>query len=217
MRYARSCLLLGDSGFESINKARVLVCGLGGVGGVCVDAMYRTGFKDIFAIDMDSFEQSNQNRQLHSELVGEKKAEVFKDFYGIKALAQKIDEDFLKGFKIDDFEIIIDAIDDMKAKIALAKRVDFKKQIFLSSCGAARRIDARAIYVCSIWDSKNDAFARKYRYELRKAGLGGVDFSVVCSHEKPRCEGLGSFMGVSGSFGLMLASLALQRYLQRSF
>lgn len=178
------------------------------------DALYRCGFVDITAIDMDSFDISNQNRQLYSENTGEDKAAVFAKKYGLTGLKAKIDEDFLKSFDISKYDIVIDAIDDMKAKILLAKSVNMKRQVFLSSCGAAKRIDARCIQVADVFKTHSDKFAAKYRYELRRAGLGNASFDVVFSTELPRCEKLGSFMGVTASFGLMLASLALQKYLK---
>lgn len=212
-RFLRSKWLLGKD-YEKLCKARVLVCGLGGVGGACVDALFRTGFSNLTLIDMDSFDITNQNRQLHSEHVGEKKAEVFARLYKVKGICAKIDEDFLQSFSLQDFDIIIDAIDDMKAKVLLASKADLNKQIYLCSCGAARRMDARCIQVADVFKTHTDKLASKLRYELRKAKLANLHFDVVFSTELAKCDKLGSFMGVTASFGLMLASLALQKYLQ---
>ena len=62
-RFTRIKWLFGDENFNKFSQLKVLVCGLGGVGGVCVDALFRTGFKNFVLIDADSFELSNQNRQ----------------------------------------------------------------------------------------------------------------------------------------------------------
>ena len=127
-------------------------------------------------LDCDSFDITNQNRQIGSEFVGELKAEVFSRlFAGIIAFTLRIDENSI-----------------------------------FSSLGAARRIDASKISVKSIWQTSNDPFARKIRYELRRANFKG-DFMVVCSNETPKCTRLGSFMGVTASFGLMLASLCVEK------
>lgn len=213
-RYTRISWLLGD-GFKALGEARVLVCGLGGVGGVCADALFRSGFTNLTLIDMDKFETTNQNRQIHSENVGKSKAIVFKEIYNVTAYEARICEEFLKDFEIQDFDIIIDALDDMDAKIALAKCINFKSQIFLASCGAAKRVDARCIKVADVFKTHADKLAKKYRYELKRAGLSKACFDVVFSTEEPKCEKLGSFMGVTASFGLMLASLALQKYLAK--
>ncbi|EOX1267087.1 ThiF family adenylyltransferase, partial [Campylobacter jejuni] len=189
-------------------------CGLGGVGGICVDALYRSGFKNLTLIDADKFEITNQNRQIHSENIGEEKAKVFERIYKAKGIVSKIDEDFLENFDLSEFDLIIDAIDDIPVKVALAHLIDFKKQIFISSTGGARKLDPTRIKTTSIFKTHGDALAKKFRYELRKSGFKG-NFDVVFSDEEAHCKDLGSFMGVTASFGLALASLAMRKVLSK--
>ncbi|MDL0101812.1 tRNA threonylcarbamoyladenosine dehydratase [Campylobacter felis] len=212
MRYTRVKWLVGDENYEKISRTRVLIFGLGGVGGICTDALFRTGFTKLTLIDADSFEITNQNRQLHSEHTGENKAEVFAKIYKVKGVVAKVDEEFLSTFDLSKFDLIIDAIDDIPAKVALAGRVDFSRQIFISSTGGARKLDPTRIKTASIFKTHGDALAKKFRYELRKSGFKG-DFDVVFSNEEAKCKNLGSFMGVTASFGLALASLALKKVL----
>ncbi|EPY0439197.1 tRNA threonylcarbamoyladenosine dehydratase [Campylobacter upsaliensis] len=212
MRYTRVKWLVGDENYEKISRTRVLIFGLGGVGGICTDALFRTGFTKLTLIDADSFEITNQNRQLHSEHIGENKAEVFAKIYKVKGVVTKVDEEFLSTFDLSKFDLIIDAIDDIPAKVALANKIDFKKQIFISSTGGARKLDPTLIKTTSIFKTYGDALAKKFRYELRKSGFKG-DFDVVFSNEEAKCKNLGSFMGVTASFGLTLASLALKKVL----
>ena len=212
MRYTRVKWLVGDENYEKISMTRVLIFGLGGVGGICTDALFRTGFTKLTLIDADSFETTNLNRQIHSEYIGENKAEVFAKIYQAKGIVAKIDEEFLSTFDLSKFDLIIDAIDDIPAKVALANKIDFKKQIFISSTGGARKLDPTLIKTTSIFKTYGDALAKKFRYELRKSGFKG-DFDVVFSNEEAKCKNLGSFMGVTASFGLTLASLALKKVL----
>ncbi|WP_270992883.1 tRNA threonylcarbamoyladenosine dehydratase [Campylobacter upsaliensis] len=212
MRYTRVKWLVGDENYEKISKTRVLIFGLGGVGGICTDALFRTGFTKLTLIDADSFETTNLNRQIHSEHIGENKAEVFAKIYQAKGIVAKVDEEFLSTFDLSKFDLIIDAIDDISAKVALANKIDFKKQIFISSTGGARKLDPTLIKTTSIFKTYGDALAKKFRYELRKSGFKG-DFDVVFSNEEAKCKNLGSFMGVTASFGLALASLALKKVL----
>ncbi|ELY7257098.1 tRNA threonylcarbamoyladenosine dehydratase [Campylobacter upsaliensis] len=212
MRYTRVKWLVGDENYEKISRTRVLIFGLGGVGGICTDALFRTGFTKLTLIDADSFEITNQNRQIHSEHIGENKAEVFAKIYKVKGVVTKVDEEFLSTFDLSKFDLIIDAIDDIPAKVALANKIDFKKQIFISSTGGARKLDPTLIKTTSIFKTYGDALAKKFRYELRKSGFKG-DFEVVFSNEEAKCKNLGSFMGVTASFGLALASLALKKVL----
>ncbi|EAK4146107.1 tRNA threonylcarbamoyladenosine dehydratase [Campylobacter upsaliensis] len=212
MRYTRVKWLVGDENYEKISRTRVLIFGLGGVGGICTDALFRTGFTKLTLIDADSFEATNLNRQIHSEHIGENKAEVFAKIYQAKGIVAKVDEEFLSTFDLSKFDLIIDAIDDIPAKVALANKIDFKKQIFISSTGGARKLDPTLIKTTSIFKTYGDALAKKFRYELRKSGFKG-DFEVVFSNEEAKCKNLGSFMGVTASFGLTLASLALKKVL----
>ncbi|EJW3041071.1 tRNA threonylcarbamoyladenosine dehydratase [Campylobacter upsaliensis] len=212
MRYTRVKWLVGDENYEKISRTRVLIFGLGGVGGICTDALFRTGFTKLTLIDADSFEITNQNRQIHSEHIGENKAEVFAKIYQAQGIVAKVDEEFLSTFDLSKFDLIIDAIDDIPAKVALANKIDFKKQIFISSTGGARKLDPTLIKTTSIFKTYGDALAKKFRYELRKSGFKG-DFEVVFSNEEAKCKNLGSFMGVTASFGLALASLALKKVL----
>lgn len=208
-RFTRIKWLVGEEKFQKISQTKVLVCGLGGVGGICVDALYRSGFQNLTLIDADKFEITNQNRQIHSENLGEEKAKVFARIYNAKGIVSKIDNEFLANFDLSEFEI-----DDIPAKVALANLIDFKRQIFISSTGGARKLDPTRIKTTSIFKTHGDALAKKFRYELRKSGFKG-NFDVVFSDEEAHCKDLGSFMGVTASFGLALASLALRKVLAR--
>ena len=76
--------------------------------------------------------------------------------------------------------------------------------------GGAKRLDPARIEIRSIWRTQGDPLARKIRSELRKRGFAS-DFDVVCSSEPPRVKSMGSFMGVTASFGLFIASYVVRR------
>ncbi|WP_279061151.1 ThiF family adenylyltransferase [Campylobacter lanienae] len=209
-RFTRSRWIFGDK-FEKLQSSKVLVCGCGGVGGVCIDALYRSGVGSITAIDCDKFDITNQNRQIGSENIGEYKTDVFARLYpGLKTLNLKLTPSVISEFDFSEFDLIIDCIDDIPAKVAIAKICSKR---LLSSMGGAKRLDPTKIKVASIWKTTNDPFARKIRYELKKAGFKG-DYKVVFSTEAPNCVNLGSFIGVTASFGLNLASLAVNRLIK---
>lgn len=209
-RFTRSRWIFGDK-FQKLQDSKVLVCGCGGVGGVCIDALYRSGVGHITAIDCDKFDITNQNRQIGSENIGEYKTDVFARLYpGLKTLNLKLTPRVISEFDFSEFDLIIDCIDDIPAKVAIAKICSKR---LLSSMGGAKRLDPTKIKVASIWKTTNDPFARKIRYELKKAGFKG-DYKVVFSTEAPNCVNLGSFIGVTASFGLNLASLAVNRLIK---
>ena len=206
-RFTRSRWLLGDD-FKKLQKANVLICGVGGVGGVCADALARTGVGKITVIDKDVFDITNQNRQIYSEAVGAVKVGEFAARYEcVTALQELMTPEFIANFDFSPFDLVIDAIDDVPAKVALALKTHEK---LISSMGGAKRLDPTQIKVASIWQTCNDPFAKKIRAELKKAGFKGK-FDVVFSTELPKCVKLGSFMGVTACFGLNLAALAVKK------
>lgn len=212
-RFDRVKLIFGDD-FDKIFGKKVLVCGLGGVGGMCFDALYKNGV-DVNGIDFDSFELSNQNRQLHSQNVGLKKAEVFASFYGAKCYGEKITKDFLQTHKdeFQKYEVIIDCVDDIDAKVELAFFTHFNKIKFFSSGGGAKRLDISKIKIADYDKTYGDALCKKFKLELKKRDFRGK-FKMVFSDESPACSSLGSFMPVTASFGLNLASLCIN-YLRK--
>ncbi|PSM52221.1 tRNA threonylcarbamoyladenosine dehydratase [Campylobacter blaseri] len=216
-RFTRSRWLFEDN-FEKLQNAKVLVCGCGGVGGACIEALYRSGVINLTIIDCDTFEITNQNRQLGSENIGEKKVDVFKaKFENITPIFAKIDSDFVDKFDFSEFDFIVDAIDDINAKVMLANKIitnNDNKTKFVSSMGGAKRLNPELIKITNIWKTNTDPFARKFRYELKKSGFKG-NFDVIFSTELPKdMKNLGSFMGVTATFGLFLASYVVKKLIE---
>ncbi len=212
MRYARCRMLFGRD-YARIEKASVLLLGVGGVGGYCLDCLYRSGVGRITIVDFDTFEESNRNRQIGSDKVGAVKVWHLQRLYpGIEAIEAKVTRAWCERFDFSPYDLVIDAIDDIRAKVALAHHAGEK---LISSMGGAKRIDPTQIATASVWKSHSDPLARTFRYELKKSGFGG-DFPVVYSTEPPRCKELGSFVGVTGAFGFALCSLAVRRMLEPS-
>ncbi len=160
-------------------------------------------------VDPDHFEESNQNRQLGSHRVGVAKVDYFAQKFPdqILPIEERVDQQWCENFDFSAFNLVIDAIDDMSAKVALAHRTHEK---LIASMGSAKRLDPSQIQISSIWKTQGDPLAKKFRYELRQSGFKG-DFPVIYSTELPQCRELGSFMGVTGSFGLFLCSVAVRR------
>jgi len=207
VRYDRCRKLF--SKFEHLKNLKVLICGVGGVGGYALDCLYRSGVKNITIIDYDIFDETNQNRQIGSEFVGNKKVEVLAKLYkGIEGIDLKLTPQNIEDLNTKNYDIIIDAIDDLRAKIALIKKAYPK---IISSMGAAKRIDPTKIRIDSIWKTNTDPFAKKIRDLLKKDKFTG-DFKVVYSIEKPISCDMGSFVGVTGAFGFALCSEVLKDF-----
>jgi len=203
MRYDRVKLLLKED-FEKLQNGKILLLGVGGVGGFCLDCLIRSGVSDITIVDFDTFDETNQNRQMWSEMhQNQIKVEALKEHYpSVTIINQRIDEQWVWDFDFDSYDIVLDAIDDTKAKLALAQKC-YKKLI--SSFGSAKRLDPTKIIVDDIWKSYGDKFGSKIRYELRKRGFN-KKYKVIFSSEEAVIKEKGSFMGVTASFGLVMCS-----------
>jgi len=210
-RFERSRLLIGEK-FDNFETAKILLLGVGGVGSYCLDCLYKNGFRDITIIDFDSFDVSNQNRQMWSELhENESKVESMKEHYPeIKTIDLQLTKEWVEEFDFEPYELILDAIDDIHVKLALAQKC-YKKLI--SATGSAKRLDPTKIEVSTIWKTHGDRFAAKIRYELKKRRFS-KKYPVIFSSEPAITKEKGSFVGVTGAFGLTMCSLAIKRIME---
>lgn len=208
MRFDRTKKLFGAD-FEKIQNSNIIILGVGGVGGFALDALVRTGVKNITIVDNDMFEETNQNRQIGSESGLEKsKVEHLANLYiGINPIHTTITPEWIDAFDFDGFDFILDAIDDIQAKVHLISKYSDK---LISSGGSAKRIDPTKIEYIDIFKTFNDPFAKKIRNELKKIKFN-KKFKIIFSSEEPNCKELGSFVGVTGAFGLVMSSIAIQK------
>jgi len=213
MKYDRTKKLFGDETFNKFQDTKLILFGVGGVGSFALDALYNTGITNITIVDFDTYEESNMNRQLGSVgNIGRIKVDVMKERYPkVIAINEKITPQWIDDFDFSSYDYILDAIDDVKPKVHLIQR-HYKKVITTS--GGAKRIDPSKIEYISIWDTYNDPFIRKIRTELKQKGFK-KKFKVIFSSENPMCIEKGSFEGVTGSFGLMMASVTIQKVIAK--
>ena len=213
MKYDRTKKLLGDELFEKFKDVKLILLGVGGVGSFALDALYNTGITNITIVDFDTYEESNMNRQMGSHgNIGRVKVEALKEKYPeVTPIHMKITPEWIDNFDFSSYDYILDAIDDVKPKVHLIKK-HFTK--IISTSGGAKRIDPSKIEYISIWDTYNDPFIKKIRTELKAQGFK-KKFKVIFSSELPLCLEKGSFEGVTGSFGLMMASVTMQKLMNK--
>ena len=213
MKYDRSKKLFGENVFEKFKDVKLILLGVGGVGSFALDALYNTGITNITIVDFDTYEESNLNRQMGSQgNIGRVKVEALKEKYPeVTAIHMKITPEWIDEFDFTSYDYILDAIDDVKPKVHLIKK-HFTK--IISTSGGAKRIDPSKIEYISIWDTYNDPFIKKIRTELKNQGFK-KKFKVIFSSELPMCLEKGSFEGVTGSFGLMMASVTIQKLINK--
>lgn len=212
MRFDRVHKMFGDN-FEKIQKAKIIILGVGGVGGFALDALKRTGVKHITIVDDDFFDETNQNRQIGSETgVGISKVNHLASIYDdITPIHQTITPQWIDEFDFEEFDFILDAIDEIQSKVHLISKYSYK---LISSGGSAKRIDPTKIEYIDIFSTFNDPFAKKIRTELKKIKFN-KKFKIIFSSEEPICKELGSFVGVTGAFGLTMSSITIQKIISK--
>jgi len=197
-RFAGVAKIYGDSSFQHYEQSHVMVIGIGGVGSWAVEALARTGIGEITLVDMDVVAASNVNRQLPAELLN----------------------------PIPD--IVLDCIDDVKAKLALMLHCRFNKIPLIVSGGAGGKLDPLKIRVADLSKTEQDPMLAKLRSQLRARGIckkPKEKFGITCiySIDNPfssadvcpsaglRCGGYGSAVVVTSSFAMIAVAEVLKK------
>jgi tRNA A37 threonylcarbamoyladenosine dehydratase len=210
-RFSRCKMLFGNK-FEDISNLKIIILGVGGVGGHALDCLYRSGVQDITIVDFDTFDITNQNRQIGSNHINKIKVDTLKNIYpGIKTKNEKITKEWVYTNDLSEYDFIFDAIDDIYPKVELIKK--YYKTIITTS-GSAKRIDPTKIEYISIWKTFNDPFIRKIRNLLKKDGFN-KKLNIVFSGENPVSTQKGSYIGVTASFGLAMCSYCINKTLSK--
>ncbi|QOY54158.1 ThiF family adenylyltransferase [Candidatus Sulfurimonas marisnigri] len=209
MKHERIKQLLKED-FTKLQNAKVLLLGVGGVGGHCLDCLVRSGVSNITIVDYDTYDESNQNRQMWSELhVGELKTEALQKHYpDIKIINVHVEEQWVRDFDFSEYDIVLDAIDNTRAKLALAQAC-YRKLI--SSFGSAKRVDPTKVQVADIWKSAGDPLGKKIRRELTRRKFKSKYKVIFSSEEAVVTEHKGSFVGVTATFGLTMCAEAIKK------
>lgn len=219
--FERSIGLLGQNNFEHIKNKKILIFGLGGVGGTAFEALARTGFCNFVLVDFDKVSTSNLNRQIlyKHEDIGKNKVEVAKSYILSINCDAKVETQNCKAqdFSFDkNIDFVIDAIDDIDGKLFIAKKCDELQIPYVVSLGMANRFDPSKVYVTTLDKTYNDPLAKKIRYIYKQSGLSLGKVNVVFSKEDPESfEGkLNSIITVPSSAGLNIAYYVIKHFLK---
>ncbi|HET6720601.1 MAG TPA: tRNA threonylcarbamoyladenosine dehydratase [Rhodocyclaceae bacterium] len=239
-RFAGIARLYGDAAFQSFRRAHVCVIGIGGVGTWVVEALARSAIGEMTLIDLDMIAESNTNRQIHA--LGDDFGRAKVEAMAARAMAINPElkihqiEDFVTAENIGEllatpFDYVVDAIDDTRAKVAIAAYCRDRGLPLLTAGAAGGKIDPTQIVVDDLARTTQDALLSRMRQQLRKH----YDFPrdpkrkfgipAVFSREPMRrpaaggeacgidgrlsCTGYGSATAVTGSFGFAAASVVL--------
>jgi len=244
-RFGGVSRLYGIEGLSKLVKAHVCVIGIGGVGSWAAEALARNAVGKITLIDLDNIAESNVNRQIHALDGAFGKAKV-------AAMAERIQQinPYAEVYEIEDFvtienvlemmdrsyDIVLDAIDDAKAKVAIAAYCRANKLTLITTGGAGGRLDPTKIKTADMAKATGDRLLAKVRNQLRrdhsfpKGDKSKFGIQAVYSDEqiiKPdatcdadagvtglNCAGYGSSVTVTASFGFVAAQLALNHLIK---
>lgn len=228
---SRTELLLGQENIIKLEKAHVLIAGLGGVGGYAAEAICRAGVGKITIVDNDKVTPSNRNRQLLAMKSTEgvdKTGLMAKRLLDINPdLKLTVHNAYLKDEKIievlsDEFDYVIDAIDTLSPKIYFIKSCIERGLPLISSMGAGGRLDPMQIRISDISESMGCPFAQVVRKKLHGLGIRSgfkVVFStevvpkkvvLVTDNSPNKKSTVGTISYMPAIFGLLAASAAIR-------
>lgn len=235
--------LYGQAGLERLRQAHICIIGIGGVGSWSAEAIARHGIGEITLIDLDMVAESNTNRQIHAlgDIYGKAKVVAMADRIRDINPECKINciEDFITPENVAellsaDYSVIIDAIDQLKAKVAIAVHCQRKGVPLVISGAAGGQTDPTRIRVADLSKTEQDPILSKLRSTLRKhhgfprdgkkIGIAAVysteplrypaqDTSCDLNSHAPQglnCAGFGSSICVTSVFGMVAANQAIR-------
>ena len=190
---SRTELLIGKDSLDKLAKSKVMVFGVGGVGSFTVEALARAGVGNLILVDDDTVCLTNLNRQIHVtyKTISKNKVEVMKERVlsvnrncNVETIQVFVTPDNLEEIIPDDVDYVVDDIDTVSAKIALAVYCEQKGIKLMSSMGTGNKLNPAEFKVADIYNTKVCPLAKVMRYELRKRGVKKL--KVVYSEEMPR-------------------------------
>ena len=191
-RFQRTRMLIGDEAVQALGRAKVLVFGVGGVGGYVCEALARAGVGRIDVVDKDVVDITNINRQIiaTTETIGMPKVDVCKA--RMQAINPAIECEARKCFYLPEtsdsfdfkkYDYIVDAVDNVTAKIDIICKAKEAAVPVISSMGTGNKLDPTAFRIADIEKTKVCPLAKVVRKELRNRGVRGV--KVLYSEEEP--------------------------------
>ncbi|MCX5742941.1 MAG: tRNA threonylcarbamoyladenosine dehydratase [Proteobacteria bacterium] len=176
-RFDRAARLFGDAGIATLGRATVTVMGIGGVGSFAAEALVRSGVGRVILVDFDRICVTNVNRQLHAlkGTLGKSKVAVMAERLRLINPDARIEEraefygpETSVRLLVPEPDIVVDAIDNVAAKLHLIATCIRERIRIVSSMGAAARLDPTSVRTGDLCETKIDPFARVLRKHLRE-------------------------------------------------
>ena len=197
MEFERLKLQIGAEGLDLLSTKHIAVFGLGGVGGHVAETLTRSGIGELTIVDKDSIDITNINRQilaLHST-IGQNKVDVCSSRLldinpKIKVHPVNIEFSSTSDLDFSKFDYVVDAVDDIEAKVTIISRAKAQNIPVISAMGAGNKMDVSKIKIADIFDTNTCPLARIMRDKLKKLGISGV--KCAFSTEQPLFKASGT-------------------------
>lgn len=230
-QFSRTEILIGKKGIEKLNKAKVVIFGIGGVGSYVVEALARIGVGHLILVDFDKVDITNLNRQIEAthSTIGKLKIEVMKE--RILDINPNAKVEIYKPDEIEDGEeniidntitYVVDAIDTMTSKLKIIEKAKKENVPIISATGTGNKLDPTMFEVEDIYKTSVCPVCKILRKELKNRGI--KDLKVVYSKElpvKPQIERettektIGSISFVPSVAGLIIAGEVVKDIIQK--
>ncbi len=234
--FNRTERLLGSEVMNAIADARVILFGVGGVGGWTAEALIRSGIRKLTIVDADNVAASNINRQIMAttRTIGKSKVEILQQRLleinpdaEITAIHTLYTPQTSDEFQLNSYDYIIDAIDSLSDKANLILEATRTHAKFFSSMGAARKMNPAHIHTAEFWKVKGCPLAAALRSKFKRSGnFPSKKFKCVYSDELVENRGNiadnsgamtfnkqiinGALCHITAIFGFYLASMVIE-------
>ena len=220
--YDRTEKLIGPDKLKIIKNSGVIVFGLGGVGGYAVEAFARAGVGRMGIVDFDVVDVTNINRQIIAlgSTIGKYKTDVFVSRISdinkeirVDAFKEKLSEGNVDCFFLGEYDYIVDAVDDVAAKVALIEKAKALNIPIISSMGTGNRMDPSMLKICDISRTHTCPLAKKVRKGLSIRGIEEVK-TLFSDEPAGKFEGgPASISFVPAAAGLLIAGEVIRSLL----
>ena len=226
MKFTRLENLIGAGSLEKLKNTTVLVIGLGGVGGYVVEALARSGVGNLVLVDYDRVDITNFNRQIIavSDNIGKYKVNCFKE--RIKSINEecnvstynlKIDNENIRDIFNIKIDFVVDAVDDVRAKVSIINYCLEHNIDFISSMGTGNRLDPSKLIITTLDKTYNDPLARVMRRKFNNTKKITVCTSLEVPLKVKDKTVIGSNAFVPSSAGLLIASYIIRKINETKF
>jgi tRNA A37 threonylcarbamoyladenosine dehydratase len=216
--FTRTTQLIGEDGFRALQEARVILFGVGGVGGWCAETLLRTGVGHLTLVDFDKVDTTNLNRQVvatHENIGQSKVLEMQKRLLSIcpgadvQAIDRQYNAETASSFDLSQYDIVVDAIDMVACKALLLYHATHAGCKVFSSMGAGRKLNPQHIRSAEFWKVQGCPLARALRTRIKKEKLLPAS-KIQCVYSEEIAGDQGTIAPVVGVFGMTLAAMVIE-------